>query len=104
MTTIKAAYRTADGLRVRYAEAGQEMDDTVVLTNPWPESLFAFRKVWDRLAEHFYLVAIDLPGFGQSEWRWDLRSLRPMGGGLVQLVQEWEWASVHFGGAAVRRA
>jgi hypothetical protein len=34
MTTMKAAFRTADGLRVRYAEAGQEMDDTLVLTNP----------------------------------------------------------------------
>jgi len=80
------------------------MDDTVVLTNPWPESLFAFRKVWDRLAEHFHLVAIDLPGFGQSERRLDLLSPRPMGGFLVRLVQEWKLGSVHFVGPDVGTA
>ncbi len=68
----------------------------VVLTSPWPESLFAFRKVWDRLAEQFHLVAIDLPGFGQSERQLDLLSPSAMGGFLVQLVREWDLGPVHF--------
>jgi hypothetical protein len=35
--------------------------------------------MWDTLAPHARLVAIDLPGFGQSEGREDLRSPRAMG-------------------------
>ena len=42
-------------------------DETVLLLNPWPESLFAWETIWTRLAETARLVAIDLPGFGQSE-------------------------------------
>ena len=61
------AFREADGVKIRFAEAGQGASETVVLTSPWPESLLAFRKVWDRLAEQFHLLAIDLPGFGQSD-------------------------------------
>ena len=40
-----------------------------MLLSPWPESLFAFQPMWSRLADHAHLVAIDLPGFGQSERR-----------------------------------
>jgi len=87
VTTMKAAFRKADGLNVRYAEAGQHNGETVVLTCPWPESLFAFRKVWDRLAEDFHLVAIDLPGFGQSERRIELLSPTAMGDFLVRMIQ-----------------
>lgn len=87
--------RDADGLKIRVAEAGGG-SETVVLTSPWPESLFAFRKVWDRLAEHFHLVAIDLPGFGQSERQLDLLAPEPMGRFLLALVKEWDLGPVHF--------
>src|SRR5205807_7462745 len=68
---------------------------------PWPESLFAFRKVWERLAERFHLIAIDLPGFGQSEGRLDLFSPPAMGAFLVQLVREWDLGPVHIVGPDV---
>ncbi len=71
--------READGVKIRFAEAGQGGSETVVLTSPWPESVLAFRKIWDRLAERFHLVAIDLPGFGQSERQLDLLSPTPWG-------------------------
>ena len=90
------ANREADGVRIRFAEAGKSGSETVVLTSPWPESLLAFRKVWDRLAERFHLVAIDLPGFGQSERQLDLLSPSTMGAFLLQLVLEWELGPVHF--------
>ena len=67
-----------------------------ILTSPWPESLLAFRKVWDRLAEQFHVVAIDLPGFGQSERQLDLLSPAAMGAFLVQLVREWNSGPVHL--------
>ena len=90
------AIREADGVNIRFAEGGQGLSEVVVLTSPWPESLFAFRKVWDRLAEHFHVVAIDLPGFGQSERQLDLFSPPAMGAFLVQLVREWNLGPVHF--------
>src|SRR5260370_35711945 len=98
---MKAALREADGLNVRYAEAGQDNGETVVLTCPWPESLFAFRKVWDRLAEDFHLVAIDLPGFGQSERRTELLSPTPTGDFLVRMIQEWNLSPEPFTGPDV---
>src|SRR5580700_10041680 len=90
------AIREADTLKIRFAEAGRGGSETVVLTSPWPESVLAFRKIWDRLAERFHLVAIDLPGFGQSERQLDLLSPYAMGAFLLQLVQEWELGPVHF--------
>jgi pimeloyl-ACP methyl ester carboxylesterase len=94
--TMDPAVREAGGVKVRFAEAGQGERETAVLTCPWPESLFAFRKVWDRLAERFHLVAIDLPGFGQSEAQLDLFSPPAMGAFLIQLVREWDLGPVHL--------
>jgi dienelactone hydrolase len=62
---IQPQFRTIDGLTIRFAQSEQR-DDQALLLSPWPESLFAFEPTWDRLAEHTHLVAIDLPGFGQS--------------------------------------
>src|ERR1700722_9524923 len=90
------AFRVADNVDIRFAEAGGGSAETVVLTSPWPESVLAFRKVWDRLAERFHVVAIDLPGFGQSERQLDLLSPPAMGAFLLQLVQEWNLGPVHF--------
>jgi pimeloyl-ACP methyl ester carboxylesterase len=88
--------READTLKIRFAEAGQGGSETVVLTSPWPESVLAFRKIWDRLAERHHLVAIDLPGYGQSERQLDLLSTVAMGAFLLQLVREWDLGPVHF--------
>ena len=75
---------------IRYADSEGGEDETVLLVNPWPESLFAWETIWSRLAETARLVAIDLPGFGQSEGRADLLSPRAMGSFLLRLIDEWE--------------
>ena len=90
------AIRDADNLRIRFAETGKGGSETVVLTSPWPESVLAFRKVWDRLAEQFHLIAIDLPGFGQSERQFELYSTTAMGGFLAQLMRQWHLDPVHL--------
>jgi pimeloyl-ACP methyl ester carboxylesterase len=101
LVTMDPAMREADGVKIRFAEAGDGGSETVVLTSPWPESLFAFRKVWDRLAEQFHVIAIDLPGFGQSEARLDLFSPPAMGTFLLQLIREWDLGPVHIVGPDV---
>jgi pimeloyl-ACP methyl ester carboxylesterase len=101
MTGMTTRQRTADGLVIRYAEAGEGADETVLLLNPWPESLFAWDTIWSRLARVARLVAIDLPGFGQSERRPELLSPRAMGMFLLRLVDEWELGRPHLVGPDV---
>ncbi len=101
MTQMTTRRRTADGLAIRYAEAGEAGNETVLLLNPWPESLFAWETIWSRLAQSARLVAIDLPGFGQSERRAALLSPRAMGMFLLRLVDEWELGRPHVVGPDV---
>ena len=94
--------RTADGLSIRYAETeGPGNDETVLLLNPWPESLFAWDTIWTRLSQSARLVAIDLPGFGRSEGRDELLSPRAMGTFLLRLVDEWGLGRPHLVGPDV---
>jgi pimeloyl-ACP methyl ester carboxylesterase len=91
MTTTtfpQVGFRTIDGVRIRYADTGGPHQDTLLLTGPWPESLYAFASMWDTLAQHARLVAIDLPGFGGSDRRDDLMSPRAMGRFLNQVIVE----------------
>src|ERR1700759_4954150 len=87
-TSPQVRFRTVDGLRIRYAESDGSHDTVVLLTSPWPESVYAFAPIWSTLAEHARLFAVDLPGFGASERRDDLLSPRAMGEFLAQLIDE----------------
>ena len=72
VSTISTYFRVCDGVRVRFADTKAVSDVTVLLLAPWPESLWAFRRVWDRVAAVARVVAIDLPGFGHSDGRPEL--------------------------------
>jgi len=93
--------READGLTIRYADTEAEADETILLLNPWPESLFAWETIWSRLAETARLVAIDLPGFDRSERRAELLSPRAMGGFLLRLIDQWGLGQPHVVGPDV---
>jgi pimeloyl-ACP methyl ester carboxylesterase len=101
ITQMTTRQREADGLRIRYADSEGGADATVLLLNPWPESLFAWETIWSPLARIARLVAIDLPGFGQSEGRADLLSPRAMGGFLLRLIDEWGLGHPHVVGPDV---
>ena len=94
-------FRDVDGVRIRYADSGDARGPTVVLTSPWPESLYAFTPMWATLGEHARLFAVDLPGFGASERRVDLLSPRAMGTFLTQLITEAELGTPHIVGPDV---
>jgi len=74
-----------DGLRIRYADSGAG-GPIILLTSPWPESLFAFRRIWPALARTARLVAMDLPGFGHSESRSDVFTPSAMGEFLLRFI------------------
>src|SRR5262249_7655952 len=95
-TAITPQFRTIDGLRIRYADSGGSQEPAVLLTSPWPESLYAFAPIWATLAEHARLFAVDLPGFGASERRENLLSPRAMGEFLAQLIAEAELGRPHI--------
>src|SRR3954454_17212638 len=101
MTDMATRRRTGDGLGIRYAETDKGGDETVLLLNPWPESLFAWDTIWSRLGRTARLLAIDLSGFGQSEGRPELLSPRAMGMFLLRLVDEWELGGPHLVGPDV---
>jgi pimeloyl-ACP methyl ester carboxylesterase len=95
-TTFQVQFRTVDGVRIRYADSGGRREPTVLLTSPWPESVYAFAPMWTSLAEHARLFAIDLPGFGASERRDDLLSPQAMGGFLAQVIAEADLGTPHI--------
>ncbi len=94
-TTPQVRFKTINGVRIRYADSNGSEDRTILLTSPWPESVFAFAPMWGELAEHARLFAVDLPGFGASEGREELMSPRAMGAFLAQLVTEADLGSPH---------
>jgi pimeloyl-ACP methyl ester carboxylesterase len=88
-TSIEPEFQNIDGLAIRYADSGAaDGRPTLLLTSPWPESIYAFARTWATLARHARLFAIDLPGFGASERRDDLLSPRAMGEFLARLIAE----------------
>src|SRR6478609_5305822 len=95
-TSLEPHVGTIDGLQIRCADSGGNCDQVVLLTSPWPESVYAFVPMWATLAEHARLFAIDLPGFGASERRDDLLSPRAMGEFLAQLIVEADLGRPHI--------
>jgi pimeloyl-ACP methyl ester carboxylesterase len=99
--SIKPQFRTIDGVKIRYADGGDSQEQVVLLTSPWPESVYAFAPMWAKLAERARLFAIDLPGFGASERREDLLSPRAMGEFLAQVIAEADLGRAHIVGPDV---
>ena len=97
VTAMQAQSIDIDGLLIRYADSGTAAGGPVtVLTSPWPESLFAFRRVWPKLAPSGRLVAVDLPGFGHSEGRPDVLTPSAMGEFLAHFMTALELGRPHL--------
>ncbi len=54
-----------DGVKIHYLAAGA--GEPVLLVHGWPTSSFLWRHVMPPIAERNRVIAIDLPGFGQSD-------------------------------------
>jgi pimeloyl-ACP methyl ester carboxylesterase len=56
-----------DGVTLFYREAGPSDAPVVLLLHGFPTSSFQYRELIPRLADHYRVIAPDLPGFGFTE-------------------------------------
>ena len=101
---ITTYFRVCDGVRVRYADTKAESATTLLLLAPWPESLWAFRRIWNHVSEVGRVVAIDMPGFGHSDGRPELIAPDTSGAFLARLIDEWGLGAPHVVGPDVGTA
>ena len=98
---IAPLFRVCDGVRIRFADSSAA---AVLMLSPWPESLWAFRRIWDRVSGAARVVAIDLPGFGHSDGRPELIAPDATATFLARLIEEWGLGAPHVVGPDVGTA
>src|SRR5260221_4586021 len=86
---LSTYFRVLDGVRVRFADTRADSDTTVLMLAPWPESLWAFRRIWDRITSLGRVIAIDMPGFGPSDQPAELIAPESSGAFLAGLIDQW---------------
>ncbi|MDI9219386.1 alpha/beta hydrolase [Pantoea sp. EA-12] len=60
-------YASVEGVRLHYVSGGNQQGETLVLLAGFPQSWYAWRQVMAKLAEHYFIIAPDLPGQGDSD-------------------------------------
>ena len=63
------AYKTLaiDGVNIFYREAGSSSNPVILLLHGFPSSSHMYRDLMNDLADRYYLIAPDYPGFGNSD-------------------------------------
>ena len=103
VSPIPTYFRVCDGVRVRFADNRADSDVTVLLLAPWPESLWAFRRIWHRVAAVGRVVAVDA-GIRPSDGRPELIAPDTSGAFLARLIDEWGLGAPHIVGPDVGTA
>ncbi|MGG4380603.1 alpha/beta hydrolase [Priestia megaterium] len=67
LSGFKHYFQNVDGVRLHYVEGGNVDGEVIVLLAGFPESWFAWRKVMPLLAPTYRIIALDLPGQGDSD-------------------------------------
>ena len=104
VSQITTYFRVIDGARVRFADSKAESDTTVLMLAPWPQTLWAFRRIWDRITPLGRVVAIDMPGFGHSDQPPELIAPDNSGAFLAGLIDQWGLGAPHIVGPDVGTA
>ena len=66
-TQITSSYTDVDGVKIHYRSAGN--GPTILLLHGWPTSSFLYRDIIEKVSTKYRVIAMDLPGFGQSDKR-----------------------------------
>jgi pimeloyl-ACP methyl ester carboxylesterase len=91
-----ASFIDVDGVRIRYlCSAGNPDATALLLLSPFPESLYAYDDIWSDLSATAPMLAVDLPGFGQSQGRADLMASEAMGTFVTQVLDTLGLQRVH---------
>jgi microsomal epoxide hydrolase len=67
LASFEHRFATVSGLRLHYVTGGKEDGNVAVLLAGFPESWFAWRKVMPLLGQSYKVIALDLPGQGDSD-------------------------------------
>lgn len=79
-------YATVAGIRMHYVTGGNPQGETIVFLAGFPQSWYAWRKVMQLMKADYHLIALDLPGQGDSDrpgTGYDTRSLAEKVHGLL---------------------
>ncbi len=86
---------TIDGLAIRFARTGSATGVPILMTAPWPESIYAFHRVIPKLSGKHPLLLVDLPGYGRSQSRPDVMAPEAMGAFLLTLLEHFRIGRTH---------
>jgi pimeloyl-ACP methyl ester carboxylesterase len=91
---LKPAFIAVKGFNLRMLRSpGHGLP--ILITAPWPQSIYAFHAIWDDLMRLGPVIAVDLPGFGRSDHRPEVMSPEAMGQFIVRLAAELGIARCH---------
>lgn len=68
ISEVRLGFETVDGLEIFYREAGDPSKPAIVLFHGFPTSSHMYRNIIRDLADEYYLIAPDYPGFGESSF------------------------------------
>lgn len=68
MNILNRNFSTADGIRYHYLTANKDNSDTILLLAGFPQSSYAWRKIIPLLAKDYSVIAVDLPGQGDTDY------------------------------------
>ena len=100
------SFESATGLRIRFADNKADSSAvTVLMLSRWPESLWAFRRIWDpSLGVVRAWSRSTCRCFGHSDGRPELIAPDAMGASLARLIEEWGLGAPHVVGPDVGTA
>jgi pimeloyl-ACP methyl ester carboxylesterase len=67
MASIRYNSLSIDGVNIFYREAGSRSNPAILLLHGFPSSSHMYRDLINDLADRYYLIAPDYPGFGNSD-------------------------------------
>src|SRR5277367_3818518 len=88
-------FKSIDGLKIRFATNDKRDGKSILLLSPLPESILAFLPTWEMFSALGPVVAVDIPAFGFSESRMDVRAPEPLGDFIVQILRAFELEQPH---------
>jgi pimeloyl-ACP methyl ester carboxylesterase len=93
---MKPVYMQLDGVKIRYAKAGNPDGPTVLFLGPLPQSILCYDKIWAAMTGDANLVALDMPGFGRSEGDMSYMTFAAQSAFLEKFVSEMGLTDFHI--------